>query len=50
VRVDGQQEFTQVVLGPPGRGPLLGAITLEEMNLAVDPVAKRLVPVHRYLA
>jgi clan AA aspartic protease len=49
VRVDGQQEFTQVVFGPTGSGPLLGAITLEEMNLAVDPVTKRLVPVHRYL-
>jgi clan AA aspartic protease len=49
VRVDGQQEFTQVVFGPPGSGPILGAITLEEMNLAVDPVAGRLVPVHRYL-
>ena len=49
VRVDGQQEFTQVVFGPPGSGPILGAITLEEMNLSVDPVAERLVPVHRYL-
>lgn len=50
VRVNGQQELTQVVFGPPGTNPILGAITLEEMNLAVDPVAKRLVPVHRYLA
>jgi len=50
IRVDGQQEFSQVVFGPPGSSPILGAITLEEMNLAVDPVGKRLVPVHRYLA
>lgn len=49
VRVDGQQEFTQIVFGPPGTEPILGAITLEEMNLAVDPVAQKLVPVTRYL-
>lgn len=49
VRVDGQQEFTQVVFGPPGAEPILGAITLEEMNLSVDPVAQKLVPVKRYL-
>ncbi|HUF54480.1 MAG TPA: retroviral-like aspartic protease family protein [Dehalococcoidia bacterium] len=49
VRVDGQREFTQVVFGPEGTDAILGAITLEEMNLAVDPVAQRLVPVNRYL-
>ena len=49
VRVDGQREFTQVVFGPEGSKPILGAITLEEMNLAVDPVARKLVPVNRYL-
>ena len=49
VRVDGQREFTQVVFGPAGSKPILGAITLEEMNLAVDPVARKLVPVNRYL-
>ena len=49
VRVDGQREFTQVVLGPEGSAPILGAITLEEMNLSVDPVARKLVPVNRYL-
>ena len=49
VRVDGQREFTQVAFGPEGSEPILGAITLEEMNLSVDPVARRLVPVKRYL-
>jgi len=49
VRVDGQREYTQVVFGPEGSEPVLGAITLEEMNLAVDPVARKLVPVNRYL-
>ncbi|MDO8617268.1 MAG: aspartyl protease family protein [Dehalococcoidia bacterium] len=49
VTVDGQREFTQVVFGPVGCEPVLGAVTLEEMGLAVDSVARRLVPVHRYL-
>ena len=49
VRVDGQQEFTQVVFGPQGTQPILGAITLEEMNLSVDPIGQRLIPVNRYL-
>jgi clan AA aspartic protease len=49
VRVDGQQEFTQVVFGPEGSRPVLGAVTLEEMGLSVDPVARRLVPVDKYL-
>jgi len=49
VRVNGQQEFTQVVFGTDDSAPILGAITLEEMALAVDPVGRRLVPVHKYL-
>ncbi len=49
VRFDGQQEFTQVVFGKEGAEPILGTVTLEEMGLAVDPVARRLVPVHKYL-
>ena len=49
VRVDGKQEFTQVVFGSEESGSILGAITLEEMGLAVDPVARRLVPVDKYL-
>ncbi len=49
VRVDGQREFTQVVFGAEGTDPILGAITLEEMGLAVDPVARRLVPVTKLL-
>ncbi len=49
VRVNGQQEFTQVVFGREGSEPILGAVTLEEMGLAVDPVARRLVPVRKYL-
>ena len=49
VRVDGQQEFTQVVFSAADAEPILGAITLEEMGLAVGPVSRRLLPVRKYL-
>ncbi|TMG03472.1 MAG: hypothetical protein E6I03_03885 [Chloroflexi bacterium] len=49
LKVDGQQEFTQVIFGSDDAEPLLGAITLEEMALSVDPVRRQLVPVHKYL-
>jgi clan AA aspartic protease len=49
VKVDGRQEFTQVVFAAEGTEPILGAVTLEEMGLAVDPVRRRLQPVHKYL-
>jgi predicted aspartyl protease len=49
VRVDGQQEFTQVVFGPEGTDPILGAVTLEEMGLAGDAAGRRLVSVTKYL-
>ena len=49
VKLDGKQEFTQVVFGADPGGAILGAITLEEMGLAVDPVRQRLVPVHKLL-
>jgi len=49
VKVDGQREFTQVIFGSDDAEPLLGAITLEEMALAADPVSRRLVPVNKYL-
>jgi len=47
VRVNGDQELTQVVFAEEGSEPVLGAVTLEEMGLAVDPVKRRLVPVPR---
>jgi clan AA aspartic protease len=48
VRVDGQQEFTQVVFGGDGTEPILGAVTLQEMGLRADPLGV-LVPTARYL-
>jgi clan AA aspartic protease len=44
VRVEGREELTQVAFGDDEMPCLLGAITLEELDLAVDPVNKRLVP------
>lgn len=49
VRVNGQQEFTQVVFAGEETEPILGAVSLEEMGLAVDPVAKRLQALAKYL-
>jgi predicted aspartyl protease len=49
VRVAGQQEMTLVVFGSEGASPILGAVTLEELLLGVDPVHKQLVPVNALL-
>jgi len=50
VRVDGSALITVCVFGDEGSEPLLGAVTLEEMGLGVDPLNQRLVPVTRLLA
>jgi clan AA aspartic protease len=47
--LEGQEGPTFCLIGPNGGQALLGAVTLEEFALAVDPVAKRLVPVRAYL-
>lgn len=44
VTVSGETVTTQVAFGEDGSPPLLGALTLESLALAVDPVAQRLVP------
>jgi predicted aspartyl protease len=49
VRLDGRVRPVLVVFGAEGAEPLLGAITLETFNLAVNPIHKRLVPVHALL-
>ena len=50
VRLDGREKFSEVVFGEEGARPLLGAITLEEFHLGVDPVAKRLIRTEGMLA
>jgi clan AA aspartic protease len=47
--LQGQEGPTFSLIGPNGGPALLGAVTLEEFALAVDPVAKKLVPVRVYL-
>ena len=41
--VDGRQGMARVIFGPEGEF-LLGATTLEDLRLMVDPVDRRLVP------
>jgi clan AA aspartic protease len=45
VRLQGKETSTPVIFGEPGEEPLLGAVTLESLLLAVDPVHQVLVPV-----
>ena len=45
IRLDGLLRYTVVVFADPGTQPILGAITLEELGLGVDPVGRRLIPV-----
>ncbi len=47
VAVDGKEVTTPCFIAPDGP-PLLGAVALESLLLAVDPVAKRLVPVEGF--
>ncbi|MFQ6019703.1 MAG: hypothetical protein ACE5KW_02995 [Dehalococcoidia bacterium] len=49
IRLNGERELTQVVFGAEGSEPVLGAITLEEFGLVVDPVKRQLVPTNRLL-
>ena len=49
VKVNGNTEMTIVVFGDEGATPLLGAVTLEEFRLGVDPLAKKLIEVTAYL-
>jgi predicted aspartyl protease len=43
LRVAGIQTFDEVVLGEPGDLVLLGAHSLEGLNLRVDPLTKQLI-------
>ena len=49
VTLEGAELPTVCLVGPRGGPALLGAVTLEEFSLAVDPVGRRLVPVSGYL-
>jgi len=45
LRLNGNDTVAQVVFAPEDTSPLLGATTLENLSLAVDPVRQQLVPV-----
>ena len=49
LRLDGREWTTQVVFGPEGVTPLLGATTLQLFHLGVDPLQEQLVPVRGLL-
>jgi clan AA aspartic protease len=49
VTLDGQELPTVCLIAPRGSTGVLGAVTLEEFALSVDPVARRLIPVTGYL-
>lgn len=44
VQIDGRETVTQVMFNEEGTQPLLGALTLEELFLIVDPVEQKLAP------
>ena len=46
VRMDGEVQFTLVIFSDDAANPILGAVTLEQFSMAVDPVDKRLVPTY----
>jgi hypothetical protein len=46
----GDQNVTTPCFIAPEGPALLGAVALESLFLAVDPVAKRLIPVHGFVA
>ena len=46
VRLDGHQFPTPVIFAEEGEPSLLGAVTLEQVRLAIDPESECLVPVN----
>lgn len=50
IECEGRRTTTPVLMGRPGGPVLLGATTLEELGLGIDPINRRLIPVDVYLA
>ena len=50
VECEGRRTTTPVLMGPPAGPLLIGATTLEELGLGIDPLNRRLVPVDLYLS
>ena len=49
IRYDNRARTTPVVFVAGNATPLLGAVTLEQFGLGVDPVKRRLIPVNALL-
>ena len=47
---EGKGRTSQVVFGPEGATPLLGALTLESLGLMLNPVTRELLPMRLVLA
>ena len=43
--IDGRQDFMPVIFGDDDAEPIIGIVTLEVLELAVDPIGERLIPV-----
>jgi aspartyl protease family protein len=50
VECEGRSTTTPILMGPASGPVLLGATTLEELGLGIDPLNRRLIPVDLYLA
>ena len=50
VECESRRTTTPILMGPATGSALLGATTLEELGLGIDPLNRRLVPVDLYLA
>lgn len=48
VRLNGTMQMTVVVFVEEGTQPLIGAITLEEFGLGIDPMGQKLIEVPGY--
>jgi predicted aspartyl protease len=49
IRLQGEENPSLVVFGPDDAEPLLGAVTMEEFALGIDPVRRELTRVRGYL-
>lgn len=50
VECEGRRATTPILMGPADGPVLLGATTLEQLGLGIDPLNRRLIPVDLYLA
>ena len=48
IRIDGRTQMTIVVFAEEGTQPLIGAVTLEEFGLGIDPMGQKLIAVPGY--